>query len=296
MAKKYQQFFQILVIPDDQHEPKTYSIPHNRIIFYKILAAVIIIHIVIGLVSYFQLFHMSKKNRKLVATNEQLRENNRRVDELEAVFNELVASQLKVKAALGLVNVDQYTPTIEIDDKSPAMVPRTVFASDAIVQNSQRADSVKMATLGFLTQSKSDLHDFVKSVPTLLPVEKGILSTDFDDEVFSGKVQHRGIDIAAEQGTLVRAAAEGIVVFSGYTYDLGNLIIIYHGSGFFTYYGHNQRLLLTRNSFVKKGEAIALVGNSGISSAPHLHFEIWKDGQPLNPKEYILAFNELEIN
>ncbi len=296
MAQKQQKYTQILVIPDDQREPKTYSIPQNRILYYKILAAVIIVHLVFGVLGYYQLLQMSKKNKKLSKTNEQLRENNRRVYELEAAFQELEASQLKVRAALGLVNVDQYTPSIEIDDESPATVPRTAFSSESRVQNGQNADSVKLATLGFLTQSKSDLHDYVKSVPTLLPVENGILSTDYDADFFSGKVQHRGIDIAAEQGTLVRAAAEGIVVFAGYTYDLGNLIIIYHGSGFFTYYGHNQRLLLMRNSFVKKGDVIALVGSSGISSAPHLHFEIWRDGRPLNPKEYILAFNQLEIN
>jgi murein DD-endopeptidase MepM/ murein hydrolase activator NlpD len=75
---------------------------------------------------------------------------------------------------------------------------------------------------------------------------------------------------------------------------LGNLVIIYHKNGYFTYYGHNQRLLINRNSVVKKGSTIALVGNSGISSAPHLHFEIWKDGIPLDPKDYLLAYSILE--
>ena len=121
-----------------------------------------------------------------------------------------------------------------------------------------------------------------------------MLTADYESKRYSGNLPHRGIDIAAPRGTLVRAAAEGIVVFAGYTYDLGNLLILYHGAGFFTYYGHNQRLLLNRNAVVKKGDPIALVGNSGISSAPHLHFEIWKDGTPLDPKEYLLAFSTLE--
>jgi len=68
------------------------------------------------------------------------------------------------------------------------------------------------------------------------------------------------------------------------------LLILYHGNGYFTYYGHNQRLMVRRGSFVSKGETIALVGSSGASSAPHLHFELWRDGVPLNPKNFILAF------
>ena len=157
-----------------------------------------------------------------------------------------------------------------------------------------KPDSAYIGRLGFITSYKSDLHDYARNIPTLLPVEKGLLTADYENDDYSGRIPHRGIDIAAPRGTLVRAAADGIIIFAGYTYDLGNLIIIYHGAGFFTYYGHNQRLLLTRNAVVKKGTSIALVGNSGISSAPHLHFEIWKDGIPLNPKDYLLAFSTTE--
>ena len=86
------------------------------------------------------------------------------------------------------------------------------------------------------------------------------------------------------------AAADGYIVFSGWTYDDGNMVIISHGGGYFTIYKHNQSLLKSANDFVKRGQPIALLGNSGNTSyGPHLHFELWKDGQPQNPDEYLIA-------
>ena len=101
--------------------------------------------------------------------------------------------------------------------------------------------------------------------------------------------KHLGIDIAGKKGTPVRAAADGVVLFANWTDDLGNLIIINHLNNFLTYYGHNQVLLKRERGSVKKGEIIALLGSSGKSTAPHLHFEIWKDGMPVDPQEYLIV-------
>jgi murein DD-endopeptidase MepM/ murein hydrolase activator NlpD len=111
---------------------------------------------------------------------------------------------------------------------------------------------------------------------------------------FNEAKNHFGIDYAGKRGTVISAAADGYVVFAGWTYSDGNMIIISHGSGFFTIYKHNQSLLKSANEFVKRGEPIALLGNSGQTSyGPHLHFELWKDGQPQNPEEYLLAAESL---
>ena len=88
---------------------------------------------------------------------------------------------------------------------------------------------------------------------------------------------------------MIKAAGSGTIVFANWTPDLGNLIIVYHGSDIFTYYAHNMRLLKLEG-MVKKGEPIALLGSSGeTSSGPHLHFEIWRDSKPVDPKEYIFS-------
>jgi murein DD-endopeptidase MepM/ murein hydrolase activator NlpD len=89
---------------------------------------------------------------------------------------------------------------------------------------------------------------------------------------------------------VVLAAGAGQIVFANWTYVWGNLIIIHHGDNVFSYYGHNDRLLAHDRAFVEKGEPIALLGNSGLSSGPHLHFEIWKDGVAIDPRQILLAF------
>lgn len=120
--------------------------------------------------------------------------------------------------------------------------------------------------------------------PLLTPVE-GIVSQGFDPAQ-----SHYGVDFAGKRGTPVYAAADGHVVFAGWTYDDGYMVILAHDGGYMTVYKHNQVLLTTVQSFVRRGEPIALLGASGRTSAgPHLHFEVWKNGTPRDPAEYLLA-------
>ena len=76
-------------------------------------------------------------------------------------------------------------------------------------------------------------------------------------------------------------------MFSGWTYEMGNLIIIYHGDGYMTHYGHNQNNLVSSLDIVKRGDVIGYVGNTGISSGPHLHFEIRRYNKSVDPRRYI---------
>lgn len=121
------------------------------------------------------------------------------------------------------------------------------------------------------------------SFPAIIPTE-GYVTRGFEPER-----RHFGLDIAGTIGTPVNAAADGYVVFAGFTVDEGYVVIISHTDGFLTFYKHNQSLLKGANVFVKRGAPIALLGNSGrTSSGPHLHFEIWKDGTPVDPSAYLL--------
>lgn len=120
-------------------------------------------------------------------------------------------------------------------------------------------------------------------VPLLLPTE-GYISQGFDPER-----GHFGMDIAGKRGTPVYAAADGHVVFSGWTHDDGNVIILAHGGGLLTVYKHNQALLRSAQVTVKRGDPIALLGTSGTTSlGPHLHFEVWMSGAPQDPAEFVL--------
>jgi murein DD-endopeptidase MepM/ murein hydrolase activator NlpD len=122
--------------------------------------------------------------------------------------------------------------------------------------------------------------------PVVLPTE-GYITRGFEPAL-----RHYGLDIAGSIGSTVHASADGYVVFAGWTSDDGNKIIISHTGGFLTFYNHNQSLLSAANTFVRRGQPIALLGNTGETSlGPHVHFEIWKDGVPVNPANYILNLN-----
>ena len=100
--------------------------------------------------------------------------------------------------------------------------------------------------------------------------------------------KHFAVDIAVELGTPVKAVADGTVIFAEWTAETGNVIIVKHTSGFISIYKHNTALHKHQGDLVKSGEVIASAGNSGeFSTGPHLHFELWNEGYPVNPTNYI---------
>ncbi len=111
----------------------------------------------------------------------------------------------------------------------------------------------------------------------------GIVTSEFNP---SGK--HYGIDIVAVENEAVKSTLDGVVTFAGWTLETGYTMIIQHRQDLISVYQHNSILLKEKGSFVKAGDPIAIVGSSGkLSTGPHLHFEIWFDGVPVNPAEFI---------
>ena len=98
---------------------------------------------------------------------------------------------------------------------------------------------------------------------------------------------HNGVDIAVPSGTNVKAAASGQVVHSGWMNGFGYTVIIDHGRGVETLYAHNSRTTVSKGSMVNKGQKIALSGNTGLSTGPHLHFGVLRNEEPLNPRNYL---------
>lgn len=98
---------------------------------------------------------------------------------------------------------------------------------------------------------------------------------------------HKGIDVAVPYGTDVRSAAAGTVIFSGQKGGYGHCVIISHGNGLATLYGHLSQLLVKANDVVKVNQVIAKSGNSGRSTGPHLHYEVHKNNTPVNPKLFL---------
>ena len=134
----------------------------------------------------------------------------------------------------------------------------------------------------------------LQNIPSHPPIE-GFISQDLSDTGYFLKEPHYGIDIVAKDGDPIMAAASGVVVFSGWTYDYGNMIIIYHGDDYFTHYGHNKKNLKKQLDIVNRGDIIGLVGSTGISSGPHLHFEIWREFKPVDPLFYFPEYSHSNL-
>lgn len=131
-----------------------------------------------------------------------------------------------------------------------------------------------------------------EALPSGRPVDKGWISSFYGrriDPITGKRRMHRGIDFAGPKGTPVHAVAGGVVIRSGKGKGYGNRVEIRHPDGYTTVYGHNEKNLVKVGDVVAKGEVIALLGSTGRSTGPHVHFEVHKDGRVVNPRKFIRA-------
>jgi murein DD-endopeptidase MepM/ murein hydrolase activator NlpD len=127
-------------------------------------------------------------------------------------------------------------------------------------------------------------------VPGGRPVTQGWISSYFGHRAdpFTGrKAFHRGVDFAGPAGAQVVAVASGVVTYTKERFGYGKTVEINHGNGYVTRYAHNQRVLVGVGETVKKGQAIALIGSTGRSTGPHLHFEVLKQGRAVDPMSFV---------
>jgi murein DD-endopeptidase MepM/ murein hydrolase activator NlpD len=143
----------------------------------------------------------------------------------------------------------------------------------------------------------AELREFIESQDAMTPNSnantannflffapvKGTITSRFD-----GVKKHYGIDVVAEPNKPIKATLDGTVIFSNFTSETGYVIGIQHSNNFFSMYKHNSALLKKTGDFVKAGEVIAIIGNSGeLTEGPHLHFELWLNGMPIDPQQVI---------
>lgn len=131
---------------------------------------------------------------------------------------------------------------------------------------------------------KNVRYMITNNIPSVKPA-KGLISREYDIDT-----KHFGIDIVNEVSTPIFSIADGLVVFSDFSKDFGNFLIIDHQNGYLSHYYHNEDLFFSKGDKVLAGDIIAKMGNTGMSSGPHLHFEIWKDGTPINPNTFFEDF------
>ncbi|GAA4967628.1 M23 family metallopeptidase [Algibacter aquimarinus] len=212
------------------------------------------------------------------------------------------STALKKKATELNYKTDSLQRVISINDKYYASIKQVLkgdvsaadFNKDSIIEavklEASEVDFRPTVEDSLLREKvdKEDKYNIFESATTatnfvLFPPVNGTIS-----EVYNAKEKHYAVDIAVAKDTPVKATADGIVIFSEWTSTTGHVIILEHSYGLISVYKHNAALTKVQGDLVKAGEVIATAGNTGeLSTGPHLHFELWNDGYPINPTNFI---------
>ncbi|MEE9431167.1 MAG: M23 family metallopeptidase [Melioribacteraceae bacterium] len=219
------------------------------------------------------LYHFEHK--ELQAQAERTVELERKVSFLRKEMESLSSTNKRLKFAYMLGTTDSI-------DSSSAIYDSLKYESK---KNLPYGGNILYITKQLLSKFQQDDKEKKKIEPIFFLSP----SKDFIIKDFSPKEGHLGIDFAAKLGSPIYTTQGGFVVFADFTLGDGNKIIIEHNNGFISIYKHCSSLLKDERDFVVTGELIALSGNSGRNtSGPHLHFELWKNGKPINPKELLI--------
>lgn len=193
--------------------------------------------------------------------------------ELENTQKQLQANEAQIKK-----NIEEKKQALQKIEQERAEYDRALREMEKASQ--ELGDAIRRL------QEKTLEEDGVKKTISMIWPLKGRISSDYGwrfHPILNENRMHTGIDIAAAQGTDIKAVADGTVILAGWVSGYGLTTVISHGNNITTLYGHASKLLTQAGDKVKQGQVIALVGSTGMSSGPHLHFEIRSNGDPVNP-------------
>jgi murein DD-endopeptidase MepM/ murein hydrolase activator NlpD len=264
--KKY---FSLILVPHDDAKVRNVRISYLAMYIFALVAGLCVLTVLVLLVTFGRLVVKAAEADRLANENARLTERNAEIDSLKNELLHVQALGLQIKTMLGVgLTAEDSTLVANLAPavKSPAM-------SDAFegVDETQR-----------------EQKHLLQAIPSIWPV-RGYVTREFN--VTGGETQeqyHPGMDIAASRNTPVRASADGVVTTSGWDETYGYWVIIDHGFGISTVYGHNSRNLVRLGDRIARGQTIAFLGSTGKSTAPHLHFEVRKNGVSEDPRKYLL--------
>ena len=263
--------FSIVIVPDDtSHEAKSKKFTVTKIFIFAVIYSILI-----AVLGYYFFNITGIGNRVLPGTYVQNEETVEKMEELNAkVF--FLAKELQLLKSAN----QRLKYAMALGDSS--LIDSFKVNPDTLqkLYKTQKEGNIFGVFISFIQNLFSQQQD--KTIFFILPVN-GYISRDFDPDR-----GHYGIDIVVKDGTPVYASAGGFVVFSGYTNNYGNIIILNHSDGYLSIYKHCSVILKKEREFVKQGELIAQSGNSGLATTgPHLHFEIRYKGMAQNPERFL---------
>jgi murein DD-endopeptidase MepM/ murein hydrolase activator NlpD len=277
--------YTIMVVPE-RNGSRSYSLRVSRPVIIAALVQLTVVVLAVALmlsksadvvrkVNYY--YKLRGDNEILIKENNQLRAVRQKVDRMDS----LAAYLERLSLAPGAAEAAALRAAQKAAAKrAPDDTERTPGDRDARSVEKTSESGIRIA--GSTGQASVDQG----GVPTILPVD-GWITQPFSDDSTSGEKTHLGIDIAAAEGGMIKAPASGVVIDVGVDKDYGNMFSIRHEAGFITRYGHCETIFVTKNEKIERGQAIALVGSTGHSTAPHLHYEVLKDGKNRNPFDFV---------
>jgi len=271
----------IMMVPHSRTKPVSIRIPLAGILFsvFSFFAGVIYLFTVaVHTVEYYQM----RERLSYVTTQ---------FHELKSTMHSLKQAEREFKKLFSLKSKTDILETADFADTGSPDLKTATFADtgslDMEVLRKQIDEA--MRSVSGIRQYIVEQKDLYRATPLGWPAQGHISSGyGYREHPKSGQRQlHTGMDISLPPGTKVRATADGIVSFSGWTVNSGNVVVIEHGHGFSTAYAHNRENLIQVGERVKRYDAIAVSGSTGRSTGPHLHYEIWKDERHVNPSPFL---------
>ncbi len=273
---------------DASSDPKSFRIRTSRLKILVGFISILLLFLAGSLIYYYaylyKIFYYDDLQRKY----EQLVADNARIKQIERQYRQIKQENEKIRMVFGLLGNISDTG-LAGNTKNTAFADKSQETYPAADENMGKSSLVGMDQE---RMAPSDYLMYSKIIPSIMPVNSRFITQGFSkgnqmNELF-GNSTHWGYDIVAEEGAPIKAASDGWVVLADWLTDFGNTVIIYHGFGYFSVYKHAQYLMCREGSFVKGGDVIATVGKTGLLvTGTHLHFEIWKDGMPQDPAEFI---------
>jgi murein DD-endopeptidase MepM/ murein hydrolase activator NlpD len=223
---------------------------------------------------------------------------NSRLGALTDTINAISQKDAKIRV---LANLDPLDPAVHAAGiGGPA--PARARSGDPLVEHAEQV-SVDVSALirraellarsfGQAAESLETHNERLAATPSILPT-RGWLTSAFSamrsHPILHYARPHEGIDVSAPMGTPIEAPAAGRVAQAGWQTGYGNVVVIDHGFGLQTKYAHASRLLVRTGERVQRGQRVALVGSTGLSTGPHLHYEVHVNGRPVDPLRYVLS-------
>jgi len=269
--------FTFIVVPENASKTYTFRLRRGRLYILGAICLLLLSSYIYMVGAHRRVYSDARRAERLEVENEILRAQAQKVADLGA---ELARLQNIRQRLYEMVGMGEDLP--QVFGQGVLAKSETTRTVEGVPQQELAVSSGDLRKSTWADTAEEDLSN----KPTLWPV-RGWVTAEFDETMPGREKKHTGIDIAAPQGTPILTAGSGKVTFAGWDKDLGLVVVLDHLNGLSTLYGHCSRVLVEVNEPVSQGQAIAELGNTGQSSAPHLHFEIRENGMPIDPRKYL---------